>query len=99
MGIIERGGRFGAVLRFLPPLVASEEELLQAAQIFGDSLAEAVQKLPASSSKLAEKSKKSELFAWTTNPRGVDVTVARRGGRRTGTTAPLFLLSGLASPG
>jgi diaminobutyrate-2-oxoglutarate transaminase len=37
--IVERGGRHGAVVRFLPPLVISEAEVLRVADAFGRALA------------------------------------------------------------
>jgi diaminobutyrate-2-oxoglutarate transaminase len=36
--IIELGGRHGSVVRLLPPLIISEREIDQVAQILGDSL-------------------------------------------------------------
>ena len=39
--IQETGGRYGAVLRFLPPLIVTEEEVNRICEIFGESVAAA----------------------------------------------------------
>lgn len=44
--IIETGGRYGAVLRFLPPLIITEEEIEQVAVKLKESIAAAVIRIP-----------------------------------------------------
>ncbi|BBP88392.1 hypothetical protein BsIDN1_20100 [Bacillus safensis] len=40
--IVETGGRFGSVIRFLPPLIMTEEQLEQVIAIFKEAVYDAI---------------------------------------------------------